>query len=67
MEQNLAEVADEEVEQSKHFDEEAAAGGRSDLDNYKRIGSGSSRRGDNSKQLDFGSTSLVGKEGATGK
>lgn len=67
MEQNLAEVADEEAEQSKHFDEEAASGGRSDLDNYKRLGSGNSRRGDNSKQLDFGSTSLAGKEGATGK
>ncbi|KAM7487041.1 hypothetical protein LguiA_003050 [Lonicera macranthoides] len=67
VEQNLAEVADEEVEQSKHFDEEAAGGGRSDLDNYKRLGSGNSRRGDNSKQLDFGSTSLAGKEGATRK
>lgn len=56
IEQNTAEVADEEIEHSKHFDEEAGFG-HSD---QKEIG-GSSKCGD------VASSSAVQREGTTSK
>ncbi|KAK3015316.1 hypothetical protein RJ639_006164 [Escallonia herrerae] len=50
--QNRAEVADEEVEQSKHFDEESGPGNPD-----KKMSAETSKSGDNSKH-DFASTSV---------
>ncbi|KAK3007808.1 hypothetical protein RJ639_015200, partial [Escallonia herrerae] len=50
--QNRADVADEEVEQSKHFDEESGLGNPD-----KKMSAGTSKSGDNSKH-DFASTSV---------
>ncbi|XP_057499620.1 uncharacterized protein LOC130783875 [Actinidia eriantha] len=54
--QNRADVADEEAERSKHFDEEAGTGNP-----RHKTSSGSSRTGESSKS-DFASTSIPEKE-----
>ncbi|XP_057489053.1 uncharacterized protein LOC130775010 [Actinidia eriantha] len=55
--QNRADVADEEAERSKHFDEEAVTGNPS-----HKTAAGSSRTGESSSKSDFASTSILEKE-----
>ena len=55
--QNRADVADEEAERSKHFDEEAGTGNPS-----HKTAAGSSRAGESSSKSDFASTSILEKE-----
>ncbi|PSS35896.1 Solute carrier family 35 member like [Actinidia chinensis var. chinensis] len=55
--QNRADVADEEAERSKHFDEEAVTGNPS-----HKTATGSSRTGESSSKSDFASTSILEKE-----
>ena len=55
--QNRADVADEEAERSKHFDEEAVTGNPS-----HKTATGSSRTGGSSSKSDFASTSILEQE-----